>query len=198
MHIPIIVRIFAPDMKFERIIEGKDHLWAVRDITKPSNELAALFQKWNDAEYLWDFFFENLDDLQEFFHIERISEAVEDTINDAEQLERLILEIPYTENLDEMFLPLGSADAVIRELAREKARNWNRIGHASWLRVYAIRLEKNVFVVTGGAIKLTRSMQERTHTQHELTKLNQCRQFLLDNGVFDTDSFISMIEEEQS
>lgn len=29
---------------------------------------------------------------------ERISEAVEDTINDAEQLERLILEIPYTDN----------------------------------------------------------------------------------------------------
>ena len=89
-------------MKFERIIEGKDHLWAVRDMNKPNNELAALFQKWNDAEYLWDFFLENQNDLQEFFHIERISEAVEDTIDDAEQLERLILEIPYTENLDEL------------------------------------------------------------------------------------------------
>ena len=69
-------------MKFERIIEGKDHLWAVRDMNKPKNELAALFQKWNDAEYLWDFFLENQNDLQEFFHIERISEAVEDTIDE--------------------------------------------------------------------------------------------------------------------
>lgn len=196
MHNSKIVRIFAAEMKFERIIDGKDHLWAVRDMNKPSNELVALFQKWNDAEYLWDFFMENLDDLLEFFHIERISEAVEDTINDAEQLERLILDIPYTENLDELFLPLGSADTVIRELAREKAKNWNRTDHASWLRVYAIRLEKNVFVVTGGAIKLTRTMQERAHTQEELTKLNQCRQFLMDNGVFDSDSFISMIEED--
>ena len=191
-----IVCIFADEMKFERIIDGKDHLWAVRDMDKPNNELAALFQKWNDAEYLWDFFLENLDDLQGFFHIERISEAVEDTIKDAEELERLILDIPYTENLDELFLPLGSADIVIRELAREKARNWNRTNHASWLRVYAIRLERNVFVITGGAIKLTRSMQERAHTQEELTKLNQCRQFLIDNGVFDSDSFISMIEED--
>ena len=196
MHNSNIIRIFAPEMKFERIIDGKDHLWAVRDMNKSSNELVALFQKWNDAEYLWDFFIENMDDLQEFFHIERISEAVEDTINDAEQLERLILDIPYTENLDELFLPLGSADTVIRELAREKAKNWNRTDHASWLRVYAIRLEKNVFVVTGGAIKLTRTMQERAHTQEELTKLNQCRQFLMDNGVFDSDSFISMIEED--
>ena len=110
-------------MKFERIIEGKDHLWAVRDMDKPKNELAALFQKWNDAKYLWDFFLENQNDLQEFFHIERISEAVEDTVDDADQLERLILEIPYTENLDEIFIPLSSADMTIRELAREKARN---------------------------------------------------------------------------
>lgn len=195
MHISKIVRIFATDMKFERIIEGKDHLWAVRDMNKPNNELAALFQKWNDAEYLWEFFMDNLDDLQEFFHIERISEAVEDTIDDAEQLERLILEIPYTENLDELFHPLGSADLVIRELTREKARNWERTGHVSWLRVYAIRVEKNVFIITGGAIKLTHAMQDRAHTQKELGKLNQCRQYLLDNGVFDSDSFISMIEE---
>ena len=85
---------------------------------------------------------------------------------------------------------------VIREQTREKARNWERINHASWLRVYAIRIEKNVFVITGGAIKLTHTMQDRAHTQEELSKLNQCRQYLLDNGVFDSDSFISMIEED--
>lgn len=60
----------------------------------------------------------------------------------------------------------------------------------------AIRLEKNVFVITGGAIKLTPAMQDRQHTQEELNKLNLCRQFLLDNDVFDSDSFISMIEED--
>jgi hypothetical protein len=81
-------------------------------------------------------------------------------------------------------------------LTREKARNWNRTNHASWLRIYAIRFEKNVFVITGGAIKLTPTMQERAHTQQELTKLNLCRQFLMENGVFDSDSFISMIEED--
>ena len=183
-------------MLFERIINGKDHLWAVRDMDKPNNELAALFHKWNDAEYLWEFFLENRDDLRDFFHIERISEAVEYTVDDAELLERLILEMPYTENLDELFQPLGFADMTIRELTREKAKNWNRTGHASWLRIYAIRIERNVYVITGGAIKLTRTMQERSHTQEELAKLNQCRQYLLENGVFDSDSFISMLEED--
>lgn len=183
-------------MVFERILEGKDHLWAVRDMEKPKNELALLFDSWNDIGFLMDFFMENLDDLKQFFHIRRISDAIDDTMDDAEELQRLILDIPYTENLDELFTPLGSADLTIRELTREKARNWDRIDHASWLRVYAIRLEKNVFVVTGGAIKLTRSMQERPHTQEQLEKLNSCRQFLLDNGVFDADSFISLIEED--
>ena len=185
-------------MKFERIIEGKDHLWAVHDMSKPKNELALLFDTWNDMEYLMLFFIDNFNDLREMFHIERISDAIEDTLDDAEQLERLILDIPFTDHLDELFQPLGMMDMSMRELTREKARNWDRVGHASWLRVYAIRLEENVFVITGGAIKLTRTMQERPHTQEQLDRLNRCRQYLIDNGVFDTDSFIGLREEQES
>lgn len=184
-------------MKFERVIEGKNHLWSVRDTTKSKNELALLFDSWNDIGYLMEFFIENLDDLREFFHIERISEAIEDTMDDAEQLERLILEMPYTENLDELFKPLGSADLNLRQLTREKARYWNRTGHASWLRVYAIRLEKDVFLVTGGTIKLTKTMQERGHTSEQLERLNRCRQYLMENNIFDSDSFMTFTKEDE-
>ena len=38
-------------------------------------------------------------------------------------------------------------------LDKEKARLKNDGGHPSWLRLYAIRLEKGAFIVTGGAIK---------------------------------------------
>lgn len=155
-----------------------------------------MFQSWNDIGYLMDFFMANFEDLKKYFHIERISDAIEDTLDDAKQLERLILDIPYTEKLDELFKPLGETDLIIRELAREKARNWGRTRHTSWLRIYAIRLEKDVFVITGGAIKLTRAMQERPHTQEQFDKLNKCRQYLVDNGVFDADSFISLTEED--
>ena len=56
-------------MKFERVINGKDHLWAVRDLTKPKNELAMLFDTWNDMEYLMQFFIDNFNDLKYHFHI---------------------------------------------------------------------------------------------------------------------------------
>ena len=183
-------------MKFERLLEGRDHLWAVRDMNKSKNELAILFDSWNDINYLLNFFMENIDDLSNYFHIQKISEAIDDTMDDAEELESLILDMPFTDNLDELFKPLGTTDMTIRELSRNKARNWDRVGHASWLRIYAIRLEKNVYVITGGAIKLTPTMQERPHTQEQLDKINQCRQYLINKGVFDADSFIDLTEEE--
>lgn len=182
-------------MKFVRIIENYDHLWAVKSQNKEDDELTDLFNKWNNIEYLLNFFTENFEDLKDFFHIERISQAISDTMDDAEALEELILDFPYTENLDELFKPLDITDTRASELSREKARNWDRERHASWLRIYAIRLEPNIYVVTGGAIKLTRTMQEREHTTVELEKLNCCKAYLKANGVFDKDSFVELISE---
>ena len=142
-----------------------------------------------------DFFFANLDDLKSFFRIEKVSDAIRDTMEDAQELERLILDFPFTEKLDGLFHPLSLADNRAHELTREKARNWERTQHPSWLRIYALRIEPNVYVVTGGAIKLTAAMQEREHTQKELYKLNACRDFLKLNGVFDQDSFVDFFEE---
>lgn len=182
-------------MKFVRIIEDSDHLWAVRAEDKEADELTLLFRNWTNGEYLLDFFMENFDDLKDFFHIERLDEAVNDTFEDAEALQELVLEFPYTENLDELFKHLDVTDSRVRELSREKARNWTRERHASWLRIYAIRLEPNVYLVMGGAIKLTRTMQERNHTAIELQKLNRCKDYLKANGVFDQDSFVELTND---
>jgi hypothetical protein len=150
-------------MEFVQIIEEYNHLWAVKYPYKEYDELTQLFQQWNDAGFLLDFFMENLDDLKSYFHIERISTAIEDTFEDAQTLEELILDFPYTENLDQLFKPLSQSDTRIQELSREKARNWDRKQHSSWLRIYAIRLEPNVYVVTGGGNQ-TNSNHARTRT----------------------------------
>lgn len=183
-------------MEFVRILKGYNHLWAVKEPDKEHDELTELFEKWNNAEYLFDFFMNNLNDLKGYFHIEKISQAILDTFNDADELEELILEFPYTEDLDSLFKPLDVTDVQSTELTRQKARNWERESHASWLRIYAIRLEPNVYVVTGGAIKLTHLIQDRNHTALELEKLNKCKKYLKANGVFDRDSFIDLNMED--
>ncbi len=62
---------------------------------------------------------------------QRFNEAVNDTFEDAEALQELVLEVSYTEHLDELFKPLDITDTRARELSREKARNWSRERHAS-------------------------------------------------------------------
>ena len=183
-------------MKFVRTIQGYNHLWAVRDEDKETDELSLLFRQWSNFNYLLDFFFANLDDLQGFFHIEKVSDAIKDTMEDAQELERLILDFPYTEQLDGLFHPLSLADNRAHELTREKARNWDRKQHPSWLRIYAIKLNPGIYVITGGAIKLTRTMQEREHTLKELEKMEKIRQYLVANKVVDDDSFMDFIKED--
>lgn len=183
-------------MEFVRILSESDNLWAVKDPKKKLDELTDWLRKIQNPEILLDFFKNNCNDLKQNFNIEKISKAINDTIEDANALQTLILEFPYYENLDKIFRPLGSSDLTIQELSREKTRNWNRKEHASWVRIYAIRIEPNVYIITGGAIKLTRTMQERPHTQKELKKLNECRDYLIANGIFDEDSFIDYTSED--
>ena len=57
-------------------------------------------------------------------------------------------------------------------------------------------IQPGVYLVTGGAIKLTRKMRERSHTLNELAKMEHVRNYLLDNSVFDLDSFNDYIDHE--
>ena len=70
------------------------------------------------------------------------------------------------ERLQDLFEPLHKRENEDYSLLKSKAKN-------SWLRLYAIRIEENLYVITGGSIKLTKSMQDRTHTNLELKKIAQ-------------------------
>ena len=58
-------------MKFVRVIGGYDHLWAVKEPDKEFDELTSLFEKWNNADYLLDFFKDNIEDLRKYFQDRR-------------------------------------------------------------------------------------------------------------------------------
>ena len=47
-------------MEFVRVIKGYNHLWAVKNPDKELDELTSLFEQWNDANYLFKFFRDNM------------------------------------------------------------------------------------------------------------------------------------------
>ncbi len=183
-------------MTFDKILDNNT-LWAVRYDDAEDNALNTLFQQWNDPEWLVNFFLSNLSDLSSYFKISDVDQAIYDTIDDSHRIQYLILDISPDANLDNIFRPLENNRASEMILGKEKARIKDRNQHASWLRIYAIKLEPGCYIITGGAIKLTRTMQERTHTLEELNKMEAVRNFLIEGRVIDADVFVDYLSEIQ-
>ena len=167
-------------MTFEDIT-GDGLLWAVRYEGDSDNILAMTFDMWNDHDWLRDFFMANSSDLSRYFKITNLNQAIYDTISD---------------ELDSLFKPLENLRTAEVLLGKEKAKGNRIFRHDSWLRLYAIRFQRNSYLVTGGTIKLTRTMQEREHTLEELRKLENVRNFLISEGAYDIDGFYDLIRNK--
>ena len=176
-------------MTFDDITED-GRLWAVRYNGEQDNALYTLFDQWNDVMWLRSFFKANWEDLTSYFKITNINQAIEDTIEDSDRLQGIIMDISPEANLDEIFHPLENFRTTDGLLGKEKARLKRVNQHSSWLRIYAIKLSEGIYVITGGAIKLTLKMEEREHTKKELVKMEKVRSFLLNENIIDNDSFV--------
>lgn len=180
------------NMTFDKITDD-GRLWAVRYNGESDNALYTLFDKWGDVVWLRQFFRDNWDDLIAYFKVTDINQAIEDTIEDSDQLQCLMLDLNPDSDLELLFHPLENFRTSEVVLGKEKARLKRTIRHSSWLRIYAIKLSQGVYVITGGAIKLTLKMEERKHTKAELAKLEKVRHFLLNEDIIDDDSFIDYV-----
>ncbi|NDW12623.1 hypothetical protein D0T50_06935 [Bacteroides sp. 214] len=149
------------------------------------DEYERLFEMWNDPEYVFDFAQKNELLLEQMGY--SIDKFVEQVFSDAEVLEEILLS--YRDNdsvIDNCFQPLYNQEYQPKILSLQKKR-------CKLLRLYAIRIDTNCYVITGGAIKTTRTMQEHPDTNKELQKLEQCKNYLQSEGVFDNDSFFEII-----
>lgn len=181
-------------MTFDNVT-GDGRLWAVKYDGESQNVLYSLFGQWSNIGFLREFFKENFDDLSSYFRITNINKAIFDTVEDNDKLQCLILDISPDADLDRLFRPLENFRTSDVILGKEKAKLRGSNGHSSWLRIYAIKLTTGVYIVTGGAIKLTATMQEREHTLNELSRMECVRQFLLDENIIDDESFIEYLSE---
>jgi len=183
-------------MKIVRIIvDPRPTLYAIEYNEYVKNELDRNFDFWNDPELLTEFFRENRGDLRGYnlFHNTNYSveDAVSKTLNDAENLENLLLDKAENGNEDEFeilqtfFAQLDDMETKLYPLQKSKGK----LHYNSWLRLYAIRIDKHLYVITGGAIKLTKKMEQRDHTIAELDKMEEVIRFLRSKQLINEEEF---------
>jgi hypothetical protein len=189
-----IVHIFAP----ENDAEKGEGLWAVEYEGEGGNEFEKLLKQWNDHIYMYVFCGEHLNDLQEKFGYGIDAEtAAAELKEEAEELVQYLIQLATQglaeANLQYVFKPLDNTQTAITELQLSKGAYSSRMGRIPKLRIYAVRIDKNTYVVTGGAIKLTHRMQDRTHTYEQLLRLWTVRDWLKEQGVYYSEDLTNLL-----
>ena len=156
-----------------------DHgrLYSIRTDER-DDEFTASFDLLRDPEYLYGFFSENEHYLHSGpFRGRSIKEAVGETVNEARTLMKELLALDrmdgeaFHQGFDELFETLGrSAYDDPKRKAYGAVRNKRK---RTFVRAYALRVDPELYVFTGAAVKLTQKMDEHPWTQKERIKLDQ-------------------------
>lgn len=163
----------------------KPYLYSFRYENTDDNEYSRIFDCWSDVEYVRNFVREHKDDSPR-----NTNRAINRIMDEADDLQDSIYYAckENSLNLNGIFTPLRDQEFGKVVLSKQKGKRSN-------LRIYAIKIDDHCFVITGGAIKTSQTMQEKSHTEQEFYKINRCRDFLKDMGVFNDDSFYEMLNE---
>ena len=159
-----------------------EQLFSFHYDNEKDNEYGRLMDLWTDAGYLQSYAISN--------KVSDVYGFIDDVSEDAEQIQ------DFLENISQNNQPYGFYFEALQESERKKPLSFQK-GKIikNRLRFYAIKLEDNCFVITGGAIKMSQQMQDHPDTDKELKKLSKARNYLSQNGVFDEDSFFELLNE---
>lgn len=107
----------------------------------------------------------------------------------------------------DIFEPLDRIDAAIR-VENEKRENPHQmlrlkskfgfIKERIPFRLYAIEVDFDCFIITGGAIKIVEEMKQASNTKLELLKLDTVLKELKDAGITNKESLLDLIYERSS
>lgn len=152
------------------------------------NEYRKLLRLWDDIEYLYNFLKANENDWPLGYDIQSLATKIMD---DAEFIDDTLLDIIESpdKKLEHFFKTLDNNEYQFKLLSLQKGRK-------SYLRLYAIRIDEDTFVITGGAIKFHHLMEDREHTRIELQKLNKAKDYLKNKQIFDEESFFEFLTEQ--
>lgn len=147
------------------------------------DEMRRLFELWANPYYLMNYFKNNESYLESHYWRSKnlsIEDLAKITKEKALQFEDKLFK--KVDLLDSCFQPLNDNHTKIQNISESKYKK-------NWLRIYAIKIDANKYLITGGAIKLTKKMKDHPETEKELIKLKKNMIFLKENGVIDSESY---------
>lgn len=177
---PKIVPIFA------------DTLFAFRYDGEDDNEYDRLMELWTDTNYLREFAIDNSFYLKEFIakdESSRYKKFIKKVLDEAREIQDILDEIETKgERLEMYFSRLHDSELGVRVLSLQKGKIQRGI-----LRIYAVKIDENCFIITGGAIKLWQKMSDHYTTLNERNKLAKAKALLESLGATDKDSFFELL-----
>ena len=175
-------------MDIVTIYEG--HLYSIQYDENDENEFDRLFDEWNDVEAVLQFMVQHKAFLKNkiWSRVVEPEDAARQVLNEAEYLENRVDELNENTikgkipDFDSHFKYLDGP-VYYSEWKQTPMKSYGN-GRPSFLRIYAIKLEPNVYVVTGGGIKLADSIQNSPDLQdHVFCNIKMVRDWLKRCGI---------------
>ncbi len=176
-------------MELEIIEIYPNHLYSVKYSNQQENEFDRLFFEWNQMDKVVDFLDKNKIFLANPIWGEEmnIEDAAKKVKTEAEILEDKFDELAentgngHKPDFDSHFTYLGGK--YIYELTSPPMKSYGPI-KPSMLRIYAIKLSSNLYIVTGGGIKLSDTIQNSPGLkEHVIQNIDAVRDYLKTNGI---------------
>jgi hypothetical protein len=92
--------------------------------------------------------------------------------------------------LQENFKALDNQSSFEEELQPSKTQGPDK---DCWIRIYGVRVNPEMFIVTGGAIKLVHRIKDDKNLIDERSKLLRVRDYLKQEGLFDAEAYQEII-----
>lgn len=157
-----------------------------------------LFDKWTDTKQVREFFDLKVDQL---FHSiwdgmtkeEAIDKVLDEAYDFEEQLKCIETREPECEDvsLDDVFEDLHKEGYALKPKNKPHKKGKPNFRNPV-LRIYGLRLDDGCYIITGGGIKLTKTMKE-ADLQDEVTKIEKLQRFLLEEGISDKQGLLELI-----
>jgi hypothetical protein len=160
------------------------------------HELHKLSRLWTDPYYLANFYEKNKP-LFEVKYWKNISpeKFAMDVTKSSPLIFKQLQTLAKTNSLDSYFEPLDLKRDVKQpgiRISRAKAK-FGYVINKRVFRIYAIKIDSNCYLITGGAIKITLDMNDALHTKTELKKIDFVYNNTSSKDIFDKTSFIDLI-----